>query len=185
MASVQTLERCESLCKYYRGGHCKFGEACRKSHQIETCSNFPCRNEVCDKRHPPLCRFYLRFGRCKYQSNCSYLHQTGLFGTMTEEFEQVRNEMNVLKAQNDVLHSEVIKLQNEVSNLRRISNGVTSDVNKVTNVALSASFGTLSEGQQVPVNCIRYEMGCRNIIRSYYTEYTAIYEPCSTFLKKN
>ena len=92
--------------------------------------------------------------------------------------------MNVLKAQNDVLHSEVIKLQNEVSNLRRISNGVTSDVNKVTNVALSASFGTLSEGQQVPVNCIRYENGCRKIIRSYYTEYTPICEPCTTFLKR-
>ena len=103
---------------------------------------------------------------------------------MTDELEQLRNEMKVLKAQNDVLHSEVIKLQDEVCSLRGITNEGTSDVKKVMNVALSSSFGTLAEGQQVPVNCIRYENGCRNIIRSYYTEYTAICEPCSTFLKK-
>ena len=58
------------------------------------------------------------------------------------------------------------------------------NVNKVMHVALSSSFGSLAEDQQVPVNCIRYENGIRNIIRSYYTEYTAICEPCSTFLKK-
>ena len=46
---------------------------------------------------------------------------------MTDELEQLRNEMKVLKAQNDVLHSEVIKLQDEVCSLRGISNEGTSE----------------------------------------------------------
>ena len=178
----------ESICKFYRGGHCKFGESCRKSHQIETCSSLPCRNEVCPKRHPPLCKFYARFGRCKFQTNCSYLHQIGYMDAMNDRIELLANEMKVLKAQNDVLHSEVIKLQNEITLMKTNPNFVNSDVNfmvDTNNVSIgSYPSSNLAECQQTPIYCIRYENGCRNIIRSYYTKYTAICEPCTTYLKK-
>ena len=35
---------------------------------------------------------------------------------------------------------------------------------------------------QVPISCIRREEGCKNMIDTYYNEYTAICDPCSTFL---
>ena len=78
-------------------------DTCNKSHQIETCYNFPCHNEVCPKRHPPICKFYLRFRMCKFDRKCSYLHQTSC---LEKKFELLANEFDVLKSQNEVLHYE-------------------------------------------------------------------------------
>ena len=56
----------ESICKFYRGGHCKFGETCRKSHQIETCSAFPFLNDDCDRRHPLCVNFIIDMENVKF-----------------------------------------------------------------------------------------------------------------------
>ena len=37
---------------------------------------------------------------------------------------------------------------------------------------------------QIPINCIRYEDGCRNMISSYFNKYTAICQSCSHFLEE-
>ena len=37
---------------------------------------------------------------------------------------------------------------------------------------------------QTPINCIRQEDGCENVIFSYYNKYTAIYDSCTEFLSK-
>ena len=101
------------MCKYYRRGHCKFGATCRKSHLIETCVKFPCLDEVCMKRHPPLCKFFMRYGKCKFESRCSYIHRVAeCYEDMKNQLEYLSNEINVLKAQNDVMHRELLKLQN-------------------------------------------------------------------------
>ena len=42
--------------------------------------------------------------------------------------------------------------------------------------------GTLSLPNQIPINCIRHEDGCDNMISSYFNKYTAICKSCSKFL---
>ena len=116
LETANDMDLDETICNYYRRGHCKFAEACRKSHLIETCTAFPCLDELCSKRHPPMCKFFLRFGKCKFESRSSYLHRRGCCEELKIKIVQLTNEMAVLKAQNDVLHCEVLKLQNEVHN---------------------------------------------------------------------
>ena len=102
----------EELCKFYRGGHCKFGEKCEKSHRIETCDSFPCLKENCSKRHPPLCRFFSRFGRCKFKLECSYLHVINNFKALETEIDNLQKEVNHLKAENETLKLLMVRLSN-------------------------------------------------------------------------
>ena len=61
---------------------------------------------------------------------------------------------------------------------------VVDSANYIVEQATSMSLESSAVHPQTPVKCIRYSDGCKAIISSYYTEYTAICEPCSTLLKK-
>ena len=154
-------------------------DTCNKSHQIETCYNFPCHNEVCPKRHPPICKFYLRFRMCKFDRKCSYLHQTSC---LEKKFELLANEFDVLKSQNEVLHSEVLKLQKEVSMMKQNSREISSAAVDTSSMKLKELEAV--QHSQIPVNCIRRANGCQKVILSYYSEYTAICDSCKKFLKQ-
>ena len=117
----------EFTCKFHRRGHCKFGEKCVHSHQIETCQDFPCHDETCDKRHPPICKFFMRFGRCKFNFNCSYLHKILLFEDTNIEIKNISMEVNALKARNEILHSTVVQLQNDLNQLLENTRSNTGD----------------------------------------------------------
>ena len=108
----------ESMCKFYRSGHCKFGDACQKSHNIQTCESFPCLSKKCLKRHPPVCKFFLRFGRCQFGERCSYLHSCD---SMKVEIEKLMKDCSDLLAQNDILKAAVLKietLEKEIAKLK-------------------------------------------------------------------
>ena len=102
----------EEPCKFYRGGHCKFGVKCEKSHRIETCDSFPCLKQNCSLRHPPPCKFFSRFGRCKFKQNCSYLHVINNFKAMEAEIDNLQKEVNHLKAQNETIKLLMVRLSN-------------------------------------------------------------------------
>ena len=108
----------ESMCKFYRSGHCKFGDTCQKSHNIQTCESFPCLSENCFKRHPPICKFFLRFGRCKFGERCSYLHTCD---SMKVEIKKLMKDCPDLLAQNNILKAAVLKietLEKEIAKLK-------------------------------------------------------------------
>ena len=126
----------EELCKFYRGGHCKFGEKCEKSHRIETCDSFPCLKENCSKRHPPLCRFFSRFGRCKFKLECSYLHVINNFKALETEIDNLQKEVNHLKAENETLKLLVVRLSNLENEVNLIK---TSPCEKCDEKSTSAS----------------------------------------------
>ena len=92
-----------------------------KSHRIETCVNLPCLQENCIKRHPPICRFYSRFGRCKFKLSCSYLHLSSNFPELEKEISILKKEVDCLKAENEILNSLVTRLErleNEIKLIR-------------------------------------------------------------------
>ena len=45
---------------------CKFGNQCEKIHFIDICENGRCVGKQCDKRHPVVCFFFEKYGRCKF-----------------------------------------------------------------------------------------------------------------------
>ena len=52
--------------------YCKFGESCRNRHVDDICETLNCDIFSCDKRHPKVCRFLGRLGRCKFLEYCKY-----------------------------------------------------------------------------------------------------------------
>ena len=63
----------DSVCSYYKFGHCKFGILCRKRHIETQCESVDCSLDMCEKRHPKLCKYFQNYGRCKFMP-CSYKH---------------------------------------------------------------------------------------------------------------
>ena len=64
------------LCNFFKFGHCKFGDRCKKTHVKEKCNNASCETLKCAKRHPIECKYYKEFGRCKFGVYCDYDHSS-------------------------------------------------------------------------------------------------------------
>ena len=141
MAAVQIEIESQNgtVCRFYRNGHSKFNEKCSHSHQLETCRAFPCLDEECSKRHPPLCKYYLRFGKCKFNLKCSYLHQNPSLENANEEIESLKKEVDSLMEDHKVLNSVVSNLQEYLNNLAQNMN-VTVQTSMDTHTSQSEVF---------------------------------------------
>ena len=62
-----------SICLYNKFGHCRYKDTCRHRHVSIICDTVNCNIALCDKRHPKICRYFLNYGRCKFNP-CSYSH---------------------------------------------------------------------------------------------------------------
>ena len=63
------------ICRYNQFGHCKYSEKCRFRHNNEKCDRNDCNVNEFEKRHPKICIFIRKFGKCKFTSYCSYDHE--------------------------------------------------------------------------------------------------------------
>ena len=82
----------ETICKYNQYGFCKHRMNCRKQHVMEVCSNHQCNNLTCTLRHPRPCKFFLNYGRCKFEDACAFLHIRN--GVTSQEFENLKEKTN-------------------------------------------------------------------------------------------
>ena len=108
-------------CKHNYYGHCKYESTCHKRHLSETCSNFPCRNQNCEKRHPYLCRYFENFNKCKFGNKCSYLHRENQSYLNLKEIQMMKEQIMKLQVEKEYLEKIIIKLDNmekEIKNLR-------------------------------------------------------------------
>ena len=97
----------EFCCKFNQFGYCKFGNTRKRFHVKETCTNFPCLLDGCPSRHPPPCKFFSHFGKCKFNEACSFLHLSP-----KDKFSEAQKEI-------ETLHSEITALK---SNLQLVQN---------------------------------------------------------------
>ena len=105
-----------AFCKFHQFGHCKFGSMCRKFHTEETCNTFKCIIKDCPKRHPRQCKFYKLYGRCKFDTDCSFLHAT--------------SDDEVTKALKSI-HDEVLALKSEILSLKSVNQDLQSSLNSI------------------------------------------------------
>ena len=64
----------QNVCSWFKYGYCRHRESCRKRHNQEVCDESNCNIYRCIKRHPKTCKYYLNYGRCKFNP-CAFLHK--------------------------------------------------------------------------------------------------------------
>ena len=98
-----TVATSETICRFNKTGFCKYAARCRKQHVMDICQNLSCYLATCVKRHPRVCKFFLSYGRCKFDNSCAYLHHHFLDST-DENLRKMKQE-----------HAEEIAKLNETS----------------------------------------------------------------------
>jgi len=64
-------------CYNYNMGYCKYRRNCANFHPTLECSQKPCYDNFCQKRHRIPCKFALKNGSCKFGKKCEFLHEAG------------------------------------------------------------------------------------------------------------
>ena len=97
-----------------------------------------------------------------------------------------RQDLRNQAARHDVDVSNFNSTDNTSSNENTLSNEPEQETSSIQmNTTFDENESDAPSNQlktQMPINCIRHENGCRNMIYSYYNEYTAICESCSSYL---
>ena len=65
-------------------------------------------------RHPRLCKFFQRFGKCKFEGKCSYLH-VSVFDKSSKadkEIADLKQEIEIIKSRTSALESIISKIDN-------------------------------------------------------------------------
>ena len=103
-----------SICKFNQLGFCKFREHCRKKHENTICEKASeCTEEKCIKRHPKICKNYIKDNNCRFNNKCAYHHKENENNQeqMNEQF-----KLAILKHERDIqeLNEEVNKMKNMI-----------------------------------------------------------------------
>ena len=70
MATIATI------CKFNQIVFCKILSQFRNQHVMDICPTDQCKDMNCILRHQRACKFFSNFGRCKFDEQCAYLHNS-------------------------------------------------------------------------------------------------------------
>ena len=94
------------VCKFYNTGYCKFTENCKFDHPKNKCTESPCKNKLCRKRHPKQCRYK---DKCRRQISCAFNHdeQINVHNVTDSDLKHLKEEIEKLKKQNNELEDKI------------------------------------------------------------------------------
>ena len=108
----------EEVCLYNKFGFCKFRESCRRQHCEETCKEEHCEDKnLCQKRHPKICRKFLSEKGCRFGSECSYKHLSSCPSPKQKDDLTVKVEL--LTSVVEQMAKKIILLETEVGELKK------------------------------------------------------------------
>ena len=88
-------------------------KGCRFVHPEENCQIPNCKNKLCSKRHPTICKFG---EECRFKTSCSYYHPKRCGENEAMEVSRLKRDIEHLKAE-----TQTLKVENE-SNLTNLVN---------------------------------------------------------------
>ena len=97
----------------------------------DTCLYLKCKQENCLKRHPRLCKDFSKFGSCRFDSSCSFLHKPSEFELIFEEMRLLQTEVKGLTAQNEFLQKILQKFDSFENDINIMKNAIQDISNKL------------------------------------------------------
>ena len=116
------------VCEYYKFGYCKYRSSCRHRHVQTICEDESCNIIACENRHPVVCKFFSKYGRCKYNP-CSYKHivdSSYAFGDSQKKIEDNENKIKENAREINELKNQVTKLQNTIDQMHCVYSRIDS-----------------------------------------------------------
>ena len=128
-----------SICKFNQSGFCKFKQFCKKEHVNEICeSQSECKREICTKRHPKICRNFMKDGSCRHDNKCAYLHTEKI---KQSDAQQKLNEILAMALATQIkemseMRNKMIELEIKVQHLENYvqTNHIKEKTKEVDNV---------------------------------------------------
>ena len=110
----------QNVCRFNKFGFCKFAMTCRIKHVDELCEAPSCEINLCEKRHPRICKFFYEFGRCKFGDYCRYNHKRNEGNSNSEKnlIEEIDNLKEQLQLKDDQIAAIVNKIDTIVHFLK-------------------------------------------------------------------
>ena len=124
-----------NVCLFYKFGHCKYLETCRKQHVHNICENDSCEITNCEKRHPKICRYYTQYHRCKFSSFCSFSHRISDLPSHEHENVETKEKVDELE--------EKLKEKEEVIQLLKVKIEEIDERNRNIELELKRVFETV------------------------------------------
>ena len=97
------------------------------------CQEKVCRRKDFKERHPKTCTYFARHNMCRYKDRCAFKHKTN---KDHKKFEDLKKEVNILKAEIVKLSSKNIKIKDKVQNLESETNlllEIRGEINNLNN----------------------------------------------------
>merc|ERR1712227_330278 len=137
--------RVRAKCYNYNMGYCKFRRNCANFHPPQECSQKPCYDNACQKRHRIPCKFFLKKGKCKFGKRCEFLHEGGNSGSRSKRRTRDSSHAGEQRQSNVSNSSSVSSSRpNNVSSSRQ-SNASSSRPSNVSNSRQKKVFSLRDE----------------------------------------
>ena len=119
----------------------------------DTCYNTICDKTSCTLRNPRSCKFFHRLGNCKFDADCSYLHDASPFKGLLNDIKHIHEELQLVQSVLEVKETEI-------RNLQEIVDGLSVKVESMER-----------EKEERKIHCYMCEYLCNNkkIIKSHST----------------
>ena len=93
----------KEVCRYNQRGYCKHRAKCFKFHENETFKAEVCKDHMCTKRHPKVCKYFAQQGMCKFNEDCALAHKESnmikVFSKLEIEMMKIKEDFKALKYQ--------------------------------------------------------------------------------------
>ena len=86
---------------------------------METCPISQCKDKDCKLRHPRFCRFFFQFGKCKFDDDCAYLHESTQTN-LDDEIKNLKSEVDQIKSRNTELEKILLSMKSEIAALKEV-----------------------------------------------------------------
>ena len=140
-----------NVCRFNQRGFCKYGESCQKKHVNEICQIENCYSNVCEKRHPLVCKWFSLKTGCRFKEGCAFLHlktrEQNNLDTALEQIKEMKIEIQSMKTkieENELLH-DVKKLIDDIRFLQQNNFEITKRIYKLEEDFIEDNYEDESE----------------------------------------